>query len=354
MKSACAFALLFGSAAALEIRSRGELQPLDPSNDALPDVPKSLGELPDVPNSMGGLPELSSMLEGQSDTLSGINSQATQLQKQIQSLESQNTFRLYNEKKIFDLKLEDQEEQNKELAKQNNHLAKEIIDMNQTNANILKDAAELQKGNADRRKELKLLKEHLEASVSFMAHAYTTSDDSNEADLEVLKSAGEVPQELSLISISEGKGREKDIHEDSGLDFIKLAESAAGQPDEEAAAIVTNLQTGLNAMQKQGLASEEKLKAMFLQHFRVGNARHSALIAQNKVLQATLDSMKKHSERLRLATKHLTATQKQLDAELHDGSIFLRRVGRIAGEKPAKGVVDLEDLQAKLHAAMKK
>jgi len=97
MKSACAFALLFGKASALEIRS-GELPP-DPSKVALPDVPKALG----------GLPEVSSILESATNTMSGISSQASQLTKQINALESQSALRLSNEKKIFDSKLKDQE-----------------------------------------------------------------------------------------------------------------------------------------------------------------------------------------------------------------------------------------------------
>eukprot|EP00930_Biecheleria_cincta_P015663 TRINITY_DN1298_c0_g2_i1.p1 TRINITY_DN1298_c0_g2~~TRINITY_DN1298_c0_g2_i1.p1 ORF type:complete len:341 (-),score=123.01 TRINITY_DN1298_c0_g2_i1:58-1080(-) len=337
MKSACAFALLFGKAAALEFRS-GELPP-DPSKVALPDVPKALG----------GLPEVSSILESATNTMSGISSQAAQLQKQIQALESQNTMRLSNEKKIFDSKLKDQETKNKEVAKLNAHLAKDIMQMNQTNADLLKNAAKLQKANADRREELKLLKEQLEASVGFMADAYTSSDDSDAKELEVLKAEGtpsKTATKLSLLSISEDV-----VRDETGSLEIKEAEAAAGQPDQEAESIVTKLQDGVKQMRQQGSNSEDKLKAMFLEHFKAGVSRHKALLAQNKILQSTLESMNKYAEQLLEANKHLKATQAKLDSQLRDGSIFLKRLGDVAGKKPEKGVKDLEALKKKMQAA---
>jgi hypothetical protein len=340
MKSACAFALLFGNASALEIRS-GELPP-DPSKVDLPDVPKALG----------GLPEVSSILESATNTMSGISSQASQLQKQINALESQNALRLSNEKKIFDGKLKDQEKKNKEVAKQNAHLAKDIMKMKETSAELLQSASKLQKANADRREELKLLKEQLEASVGFMADAYTSTDDNNAKELEVLKSEGtpsKTATKISLLSISEDA-----VRDESGSLEIKEAEAAAGQPDQEAETLVSKLEDGVKEMRKQGSASEDKLKAMFLEHFKSGVARHKALLAQNKVLQSTLDSMKSYAERLIEANKHLKATQAKLDSQLRDGSIFLKRLGDVAGKKPEKGVKDLEALKKKMQAATAK
>jgi len=255
-------------------------------------------------------------------------------------------------KKIFDSKLKDQETKNKEIAKQNAHLAKDIMKMNQTNANLLKNAAKLQEANAVRRDELKLLKEQLEASVGFMADAYTSTDDGNAKELEVLKSQDQPAKtatKISLLSISEDV-----VRDETGTLEIKEAEAAAGQPDQEAETLVTKLQDGVKAMRQQGSASEEKLKAMFLEHFKAGSSRHKALLAQNKVLQSTLDSMKKYAERLVEANTHLKATQAKLDSQLHDGSIFLKRLGDVAGKKPEKGVHDLEALKKKMQGATTK
>jgi len=221
--------------------------------------------------------------------------------------------------------------------------------MNQTSAELSKSASKLQKANADRREELKLLKEQLEASVGFMADAYTSTDDGNAKELEVLKSEGapsKAATKVSLLSISEDV-----VRDDSGSLEIKEAEAAAGQPDQEAETLVTKLQDGVKEMRKQGSASEDKLKAMFLEHFKSGVARHKALLAQNKVLQSTLDSMKSYAERLVEADKHLKATEAKLDSQLRDGSIFLKRLGDVAGKKPEKGVKDLEALKKKMQAA---
>jgi len=243
-------------------------------------------------------------------------------------------------------------QKNKEVAKQNAHLAKDIMKMNQTSADLLKSASTLQKANADRRKELKLLKEQLEASVGFMSDAYISTDDSNAKELEVLKSEGapsKTARTISLLSLSEDATRDE-----TGSAEIEEAEAAAGQPDQEAEALVTKLQDGVKEMRKQGSASEDKLKKMFLEHFKSGVARHKALITQNKVLQSTFDSMKSYAERLVDAKKHLKATQAKLDSQLHDGSIFLKRLGDVAGKKPEKGVKDLEALNRRMQAATAK
>lgn len=350
MKCAYAsFALLFGTAAALEIRS-GEQQQ-DPSNVgvALPPDPSNV-ELPDVPKPLDALPAVSDILMPATNTMSGISSQAARLQKQIQALATESTMRMDNEHKIFDKKLQDQEEENRELAKNNSHLAKDIMKMNKTNSDLLNNAAKLQKGNADRRKVLKLLKEHLETSTGFMADAYASTDDSSAAELEVLRSGGQQSQTampISLLSISEAEGVE---HDESGDPEIKKAEAAAGTPNQEAEAIVTKLQDGVKEMRQQGSASEDKLKMLFVEHFKAGNARHKALLSQNKVLQSTLENMKNYAERLLEANQHLKATQAKLDTQLHDGSVFLKRMGDIAGKKPEKSVQELEALQSKLKA----
>eukprot|EP00930_Biecheleria_cincta_P035969 TRINITY_DN24699_c0_g1_i1.p1 TRINITY_DN24699_c0_g1~~TRINITY_DN24699_c0_g1_i1.p1 ORF type:complete len:356 (-),score=129.16 TRINITY_DN24699_c0_g1_i1:26-1045(-) len=336
MKSARSVALLLGVASALEFRS-GEL-PLDPSKVALPDVPKALN----------GLPDVSAILESSTNTMSSITAQAAQLQKQIESARSENILRLQKERKVFDSKLKDQEATNKKVAKQNAVLAKGIMNLNKTNSDLLKSAEKLQKGNSARREELKLLKEQLEASVGFMADAYTSTDDSSAKELEVLKpeqQASTATKKISLLEMSE------DAVQETGSLEIQEAEAAAGKPDEEAENIVVKLQNGVKEMREQGAESEKKLKAMFLEHFKAGVARHTALLEQSKVLQSTLDSLKKYAERLIEANKHLKATQAKLDSQLKDGSIFLKRLGEVAGKKPEKGVQDLEALNKKMRAA---
>jgi len=337
MKSPCTVLMLIGVAAATKTLKSGEIPP-DPSKVDLPDVPKAMENLPDV----------SAILASSTNTMSSISAQAAQLKQEMDSVQSQNTMRLKNEKKVFDQKLKGQEAANKQIAKQNAGLAKDIMEMQKTNADLLKNAAKLQKGNADRREELKLLKEQLEASVGFMSEAYTSTDDSDAKELEVLKAGDELPKaskQISLLEISEELTKDEE-----GSQEVSEAEAAAGKPDEQAESLVAQLEDGVKEMRKQGSESEKTLKAMFLGHFKAGVARHKALLEQGKVLGSTLDSMKEYAERLVEADKHLKATQAKLDSQLRDGSIFLKRLGDVAGKKPEKGVRDLEALNKKMHA----
>jgi len=323
------------------LKKSGEVPP-DPSKVDLPDVPKAMANLPDV----------SAILESSTNTMSSISTEAAQLQKEMDTVQSQNTMRLHNEKKVFDRKLKDQEAKSKQTAKQNAGLAKDIMKMTKTNSDLHKNAEKLQKGNADRREELKLLKQQLEASVGFMSEAYTSTDDSDAKELEVLKTGDEPPKaskHISLLSISE-----EITKDESGSQEVSEAEAAAGKPDEQAESLVVKLQDSVKEMRKQGSESEKKLKAMFLEHFKAGVARHKALGEQGKVLGSTLDAMKKYAERLVEANKRLKATQAKLDSQLRDGSIFLKRLGDVAGKKPEKGVKDLEALNQKMHAAAAK
>ena len=56
-------------------------------------------------------------------------------------------------------------------------------------------------------------------------------------------------------------------------------------------------------MKKQGLESENKLKELFKSDFQEGVKRHQALLAQQKVLNETLEKMTKYHARLETADK---------------------------------------------------
>lgn len=345
MKSPCAVLMLIGIVNAAKALKSGEFQP-DQSTVTLADVPKAMEDLPDV----------SVILESAESTMSGVSMQAARLQKEIETVQSKNTMRLQHEKKVFDQKLKAQEATNKEVAKQNAVIAKKVMKMNKTNSDLLKDASKLQKENADRRAELKLLKEQLEVSEGFLSEAYTSTDDSGAEVLEILKSGDEPPKaskSISLLSISEEISTEEAGSEEIP-EAEPAAEPAAGKPDEQAESLVAKLQDGVMEMRKQGEQSEEKLKALFREHFVAGNERHKALLAQGSVLQSTLDSMKEYGERLLEANKHLTATQGKLDSQLHDASIFLKRLGAIAGKRPETGRQELDALNKRMHAAAAK
>lgn len=306
------------------VMSSGEL-PADPLQVTLPYVPKALG----------GLPDVSSILEPTTNMVSGVSSAVTQLQKQVATLQTQLALRVAHEKKVFDSKLEEQEHTNKEVVKRNAGLAKEIMKMNKTNAELLKNASNLQKSNADRRKELKLLQGNVKTFIAFISEAYTSNDDSNANELEVLLPS-RAPRGISLLAISDF------TEEDDSAQALRDADAAGGQPDQDAESLVSKMQDGISVLRQQRSETEGHLKAMFLKRFKAGVARHKALLEQNKALQSTLDSMKDYAERLIAANEHLTTTKTTLDNQLHAGSVFLTRLGDVAGKRPEVGLQDLK------------
>eukprot|EP00933_Yihiella_yeosuensis_P024527 TRINITY_DN1901_c5_g1_i1.p1 TRINITY_DN1901_c5_g1~~TRINITY_DN1901_c5_g1_i1.p1 ORF type:complete len:418 (+),score=159.79 TRINITY_DN1901_c5_g1_i1:122-1375(+) len=134
------------------------------------------------------------------------------------------------------------------------------------------------------------------------------------------------------------------------LSFIEVEETVSEEPADAGAGadpegLLTVLTKGVKDLKKEGRESEKKLKSLFLNSFKAGNTRHTALVAQQKVLKQTLTSMKAYGAKLQGAESHLKDTKGKLDKSLHNTGLVLQKLAKVAvenGEKAAKELNDME------------
>eukprot|EP00440_Ansanella_granifera_P000352 gb/GFBE01000381.1/.p1 GENE.gb/GFBE01000381.1/~~gb/GFBE01000381.1/.p1 ORF type:complete len:343 (+),score=143.72 gb/GFBE01000381.1/:1-1029(+) len=303
--------------------------PPDPTKVDLPSVPAVMNA------GKGGYPELPtvpSILSDVTETLSSISAEATKLQQKMMNVQKENAARMQRQKAVFDRKLKEQEDKNLEVVKANALIARQIMDMKKANEGLLKHAQSLQAGNNLRHSELEMLKTQLMGAEKFVSDSIVETDDSKAGDLEVMQAdanatANVAQQGVSLLAVAETVEQEP----------VAKEEVAAKAADDEPASLLTMLESGVQDMKKQGEASEAKLKDLFLASFQAGVKRHKALLAQQEVLQKTLDDMTSYHTKLEAADKHLQGTQGKLDGQLHQGGLFLSKLSQITMEKPEEG-----------------
>lgn len=308
------------------------------NKESLPD-PNEVS-LPSVPNVVdagkAGFPELpavSTMLSDAAQTLTGISTQAQRLQTQMMQVQQENAARMQRQKAVFDRKLKEQEQKNLEVVKENALIAKNIMDTKKVNEDLLHHAQSMQKGNALRHSELKMLQDQLAAAQKFLTESVEQTDDTKATDLDVLAEEGASPKGLSLLALSSTSNTEP------------AEKSPEAKNNSEPESLITMLASGIKALKKQGQESEAKLKSIFLADFQAGVRRHKALLNQQKVLKETLETMKTYHNRLDAADKHLQATQTTMDGRLHDGGMFMQKLSELTMARPEAAVHALNNLE---------
>jgi len=296
--------------------------------------------LPAVPNVVAAgksgfpeLPSVSAMLDDSTHTLSGISQQAQKLQQQMLEVQQENAARMKKQKAVFDRKLQEQEEKNRIVVKENAKIAQNIMNMKKQNQDLLEHAFSLQKGNSLRHGELKMLQEQITAAQNFLKDSLAQTDDSKATELEVLDDKATATTGKAKVAVS----------------FLEVSESSDSEPEKvEPENLLSMLTNEVKVMKKQGVESENKLKELFKSDFQEGVKRHQALLAQQKVLNETLEKMTKYHARLETADKHLQGTQSTMDTRLHDGGLFMQKLSELTMAKPEAAVQALETLQKKL------
>jgi len=336
MKSpAAAAALLVAATRALEIRSAGE----EPNNMAVPSFAKAL----DAPESLN---------------MPGSSNSPGQIQEEIQQMQQMHSIRLEREKEVYAKKIQAQEIANAAVSAENQKLTKDVKQVKDTNARLLRNAELIQKDISVRRKEVTLLTEQLTNSVNLMSDSLSKSDLKNIKELDVLREPGlastdaEKTKFTALLSISQVGGGDELQHSLS-QDIVNDVSSSSDEQDSEvqeavAAAdaqeknLVANLFKGVQEMRKQGKEREEQLKMKFLSRKAALDKIHKASAAQNAELKATLSAQTSYATRLIAATKKMQEVKARLDTQLKDGGLFMKRLGDVTERKPKIAVKQLE------------
>jgi len=330
---------LWSSLAAVAVHAADSDAPVDISKVKLPTVPAAL----DVGQS--GFPEMptvASLLSASTKSLETLDLRTAKLQKKLKTLQEENSLRLQHQKAVFEKKLKEQEESNLEIVKSNAEVAKSIMKLQSENNALLTGSQALQKGNALRSREFKLLEQDLRASQSFVKEAISATDDSDAKDLEILNEEDKPEDKaLSFLSIE----AEADTAEEAVAE-TKPADASVKDLEESPESLLTLLGTGVKEVEQQGKDSEANLKQLFMTHFQAGVKRHKALLAQQDMLNSTKKALTEYQEKLLVAKKHLQSTQTGMDSQLKSSGRLLQKVGKAALLKPEEAVTSFSSMSS--------
>eukprot|EP00933_Yihiella_yeosuensis_P025834 TRINITY_DN2002_c0_g3_i1.p1 TRINITY_DN2002_c0_g3~~TRINITY_DN2002_c0_g3_i1.p1 ORF type:complete len:475 (-),score=182.88 TRINITY_DN2002_c0_g3_i1:146-1570(-) len=136
-----------------------------------------------------------------------------------------------------------------------------------------------------------------------------------------------------------------DDYDDDSSDKDKAPSFIEESAEPGAEGILTVLTSGLKDLKAQGKSSEDQLKSLFLGSYRTGEQRHTALVAQKKVLQQTYETMTSYESRLKVADAHLEKTKAKLDNALHKTGLILQKLSKLALGPSEKAAVALENMR---------
>lgn len=363
---AAALALLLAAANALEIREPGKTD-FSTLSQALqaPEQPKSAGvrALEKLLASPGPMPPKLTKAKLVTRTASaGKSNSADSLQDEIAEMQKMHSTRLQQEFSVYEKKLKAQERANQEMEAENARLTKDVNEIHQTNAKLYQNAHALEKDIIVHRREVALLTGQLKNAVNLMNDSYTKSDMSAIPELDVLH-LGDADKKkfVALLSIKEGQDSDAEpLMNLLSRDIIINISSSAHDQDSEvqeafAAAdakekhVMTKLLTRVKDMQAQGKEQEDQLKAKFLTGKEALEKIHEALNTKNLELKNVLSSEKEYAARLIAAVKKMKEVKASLEAQIHDGGLFMKQLANVATRKPNVAVQQLEAAQAVSH-----
>lgn len=276
--------------------------------------------------------------------------------------------------------LRTQEEQNRAVTASNTRITSEIVELRSNNSALRAHAKELQDGNKIRRAELRTLHAKFGMARDFIQASLVHTDDSKVPALAVLvpkapkrkarrhRAFMEVAAKSKNVDANvdeqddgedDDAGDDAEDEEDDGASasFLALssrvkraaskrAEAAAEEEtprmaETEVAATVQEatanpkdllevLSRGVTNLQREEKASEARLKAMFLSNFQAGIKRHTALVGQQRSLNATHVSLVSLQSQLRTADAHLEGTRAMLEKQLRGLGLFAQRLAHLA------------------------
>lgn len=335
------------------------------------------------------LPAVSQMLSTASNTLKSVNSQASSLEARVVQAQMQSEAKMAKQKAAFEEKLKQQEQGNQAVITANANITAEIKDLKSKNAALKKHAKEIEATNKLMRSELKTLQSRLGVAKEFTSKSLTSTDDSKNSLLQVLKNGKR--HHSAFVETASSKHRDADDDDDdsdksdesdensddkdddkddddddegstsflalsskvrraSGADSFEAAmndlESAvpAGPtmmgptmdvpmpsvPAESPGDLLSVLSKDVAHLAQQEKESEKTLKNLFIRDFRAGAKRHQALLAQQKSLIATRSSLQTLQAKLKSAEAHLEATRAQLEGRLHGLGQYLQKLAHFA------------------------
>lgn len=342
--------------------------------DALPHVRK-LPRVPEVfnpgPDGMPQLPDVDKLMTEFQDVKHTLNSQASSFAAHLSQVEHASLDRIAKTKAAFDARLRAQENVNQAVAKDNAHLATEIVLARQNREELKKKVKQEDQLISFRRTELKALEQQLAKGEKFLHRSLDANDPTKDVSFLHLD---KVPSRSSRIEEPSTPAKDQDTaFEPDAVSFLELsrkhvrrkAKGARGSlrssrheeefqlpllgdggdaslnittslskektaSTEEEERIIGDLTRELRQLHKAEMQSESKLNELFHASFQAGKQRHAALLAQQSLLKNELDQTTAQISKLQEAFDHLKAKLNALEGDLHQEGLFFADLEKVA------------------------
>lgn len=324
------------------------------------------------------LPSVSQMLSGASGTLQTVNSQTSGLTAQVVKAQMQSESKMAKQKAAFEEKLKQQEEKNRLVIEANANITADIKNLQRSNADYRKQAHEIEGNNHLMRSEFHTLESRLGLAQDFTSKSLKSTDDRKNALLQVLRSAPRHHRNVlaqassknahkagdddnededdntdDSQSNSDDKDDDDDDDDDKGTSLLSLSmtvhrnsapatspdasiaelegmDSLPAAPASDPADLLAVLVKDVANLAQQEKASLKKLKQLFIEDFRAGAKRKAALLSQQKGLTATRSSLQALQAKLKTADAHLKETSAHLQGRLHGLGQYLQKLAHFA------------------------
>lgn len=350
--------------------------------DALPHVRK-LPRVPEVsactymlsvfnpgPDGMPQLPDVDKLMTEFQDVKHTLNSQASSFAAHLSQVEHESLDRIAKTKAAFDARLRAQENVNQEVAKDNAHLAKEIVLARQNREELKKKVKQENQLISFRRTELKALEQQLAKGEKFLHRSLDANDPTKDVSflhLDKVPSQPRIeeptapakdtdttlePDAVSFLELSrkhvrrKAKGARGSLRSsrqqedfqlpllgDSGDSSLNMTTSLSKEKKastEEEERIIDDLTNELRQLHKAETQSQANLNELFHDSFQAGKQRHAALLAQQSLLKNELDQTAAQTSKLQEAFDHLKAKLSALEGDLHQEGLFFADLQKVA------------------------
>jgi hypothetical protein len=361
----------------------------DDDEESVATAPQLVVAVKPLSDNFPTLPAVASMTGASTDMLKSLNAQAGALEARIAQGQVAIESKLNQQKAIFEGRLHSQEEANLVIVAQNDKIKKVVDGLKAIDDRLRTHSKQLEDAIHTRRTELRTLKLKLGVSVDFVDTSLKGTNLEGSPELAILATPQTVPKtspthQIAVVAV-------KEIDEDAGKIEVP-AEQEQTEDDEEAsddeeqeqsqsdddddddsadsAPAGTSLlmmssrhrrvslrdaiqpaapQAGASAsdtmqphdllhvlsqevssLAEQDQDGDAKLKKMFVEAFKKGNQRHTALLNLQKQLNVSRATMIANQPKLKVAEAQLMTKLDGVDNKLRGISHFLKKLAKLA------------------------
>lgn len=261
-----------------------------------------------------------------------VSSKVGDLEARLAQMEADNKNALAKHQAQYEATLRSKQQANMELALQNSDIAKQAQDWQARNAELRKQAQELQHDTRLWQDDWSAVSLNISTALEITAATLDTFDDSKAPELQILRDLD--IQDQRRKAVTDHEARLNEIMAPSApagrrqaalMQTSKMSKSGKQNPQ----ALIKVLEDGLAELSASHEKKEGELMTHYFKLFQAEDKRHEALLAEGSRLNTTCTSLEGLHGRLVLAIKHL----QEISAELADRGQSIRAYAQRLGSK---------------------